>query len=151
MKRFCLLLVCLVLIGSIVATPVSAEAVSDQIIVSQQITYVSDDCYFIETISVPSVQSYSNTKTGTKKAVCVSSGTAIFSISVTGEFIFDGSTAEATSSVCSIAAHVEGVTLNSQRAYTSGASACAFGSVSYNGATLQKTVTLTCDKNGNLS
>lgn len=151
MKRFFALLICLVLISSIVATPASAASTTDQIIISQEINYVNDDCYFIETITIPSIQAYGNAKTGTKTAVCVSSGTAIFSISVTGNFTYDGSTASATSASSTISAHVEGVTLNSQRAYTSGASACAFGSVSYKGITLQKTVTLTCDKNGNLS
>ncbi len=151
MKRFFLFLVCLMLISSIVATPVSAESTMDQIVVSQEINYLTDDCYFIETITVPSIQAYSNTKTGTKTAVYVSSGTAIYSISVTGNFSYDGSTARATSASSTISAHVEGVTLNSQRAYTSGASACAIGSVIYKGVTLQKTVTLTCDKNGNLS
>ena len=107
--------------------------------------------YYIETIYVPSVQTYGNTKTGTKVAECISSGTTIYTVSVTGTFYYDGSTSEATSASAKIAAYVEGVTLNSKRAYTSGASACAFASVNYNGATLQKTVTLTCDKNGNLS
>lgn len=151
MKRFSIMLVCLFLVLSMMVTPVSASEVSDSIVLSQTIIQVSDDSYFIETISVPTIQLYGNTKKGTKTAAYVTSGTTIFSISVTGTFNYDGSSSEAISASGSITAYVDGVTLNSRSAYTSGASAIATGSVNYNGATLQKTVTLTCDKNGNLS
>ena len=150
MKRLLAILVCFVIMISI--SPVPANAIEDNdIIISQTVNYIGDDYYYIETITVPSVQPFVNSKTGTKSAVCVSSGTAIFTISVTGSFTFDGSTSTATSASGSISAHVEGVTLKSGNAYTSGSSAIATGSVVYRGITLQKTVTLTCDKNGNLS
>lgn len=154
MKRFVAILISALLISSILIFPVSAieiDTENEQIIISQTVEYTGHDSYFIETISVPSVQLYSNAKTGTKTAAYVTSGTTIFSVSVTGTFTYDGSTSDATSASCAVATYVESATINSRRAYTSGASACAFGSVSYNGATLQKTVTLTCDKNGNLS
>lgn len=150
MKRLFALLICLLLVTSVFIFPVSAETTND-IVISQKIDYVSDDLYYIETISVPSVQPYGYSKTGTKTAVCVSSGTAIFSISVTGTFNYDGSSSEATSASGSIATHVPNATITSRSAYTSGSSAIATGSVKYVGITLQKTVTLTCDKNGNLS
>lgn len=129
--------------------PFSQE--NKQLIVSQTIEDMGNGYYFVETIYVSSVHPYSNTKIGTKTSVCVNGDTTIFAISVTGTFTYDGSSSQATSASGSISAYVEGVTLNSRRAYTSGSSACAFGSVTYNGATLQKTVTLTCDKDGNLS
>ena len=153
MKRFFVLLISCLLFINTLALPAAAidDTSNDQLMVSQTIDYVGDGVYYIETIYVPSVQTYGNTKTGTKVAECISSGTTIYTVSVTGTFYYDGSTSEATSASAKIAAYVEGVTLNSKRAYTSGASACAFASVNYNGATLQKTVTLTCDKNGNLS
>ncbi len=152
MKKLFSILVCFLLVVTTVFLPVSAQAAeNEQIIISQTVEFISEDCYFVETIYVPSTQTYSNTKTGTKVAECISSGTSIFTISVTGTFTYNGTSAQATSASGSISALVSGVTLNSRRAYTSGASACAFGSVNYNGVTLQKTVTLTCDKNGNLS
>lgn len=152
MKRSFVLLLCVALIIFTFIIPVSAaENNADQIIISQDITHVTDDSYFLETISVPAVQPYGSAKTGTKSAVYVTSGTAIFTISVTGTFTYDGSSSVATSASGSISTHVANATINNRYAYTSGSSACAFGSVSYNGATLQKTVTLTCDKNGNLS
>lgn len=151
MKRFSIMLTCLFLVLGMMAVPASASEVSDSIVISQSITRVDDDSYYIETISIPAIQSYTNTKRGTKTAAYVLSGTTIFSISVTGTFNYDGVSSEAISASGSISAYVDGVTLNDRYAYTSGASAYAFGSVSYQGATLQKTVTLTCDKDGNLS
>lgn len=154
MKRLVALLICLLLISNTLSFSASAAELNnqtDQIIVSQTVKYVGDACFFIETICVPSVQLYSNTKTGTKTAAYVTSGTTIFSVSVTGTFTYDGTSSDATSASCAVATYVEEATINSRSAYTSGASACGFGSVSYNGATLQKTVTLTCDKDGKLS
>ncbi len=155
MKRFLCLLICFILSCSFVTFPAMAAERTKQedatIILSQSIDFISEDCYFIETIYIPIAQTYSSTKTGTKTATYVASGSPIFSISVTGQFSYDGSSAEATSAEGSISAHVDGLTVNSRSAYTSGASAIATGSVNYNGVTLKKTVTLTCDKNGNLS
>lgn len=152
MKRILAVLLCLLIVNSLIVFPVSATDVTEgQIIISQNVHYIGDDCYYIETISVPSVQPYTNSKRGTKSAVFVSSGTAIFTISVTGTFDYDGFSAVATSATGSIATHVPDATIGSRSAYTSGASAIATGSVVYYGITLQKTVTLTCDKDGNLS
>lgn len=153
MKRFLSLLFCVLICTSIVAMPVSAKDSSsdDQIIIEQTVQDVGNGFYYIETITVPNTQTYGSTRTGTKTARCVHSGTNIFAISVTGTFTYDGTTADATSASYSITTYVEDATVKSCNAYTSGASAIATGSVSYEGFTLQKTVTLTCDKNGNLS
>lgn len=159
MKKFFPMLISLLLLLSFFVFPASAVEPSeagitieqDQIVVSRTVEQLRDGCYFIETIYVPNAQLYSNTKTGTKTAECVYFGTTIFTISVTGVFTYDGTTSEATSASGKIAAYVEDVTLNSRDAYTSGASAIATCSVSYNGSTIQKMVTLTCNKNGVLS
>ena len=154
MKRIMSMLLCILLIGSCLALPVNAAEnsnVNEQIIVSQTIEYVGNDCYYIETISVPSFQPYGYTKTGTKTAAYVVAGTTIYSVSVTGTFYFDGSTSNATSASGSIATYVENAKIKSCDAHTSGNSAVATGSVVYLGFTLQKTVTLSCDKDGNLS
>lgn len=152
MKRIFSLLVCILVAASILVFPVSAAELpaDEQIIVSRTVQNMGDGFYCIETISVPAVQPYANTKTGTKTAQFVSSGTTVFALSVTGTFTY-GSTSEATSASYSITTYVENATVKDCSAHTSGASAVATGSVSYQGFTLQKTVTLTCDKNGNLS
>lgn len=155
MKRIMSMLLCILLISSCLTLPVNAAEnsnVNEQIIVSQTIEYVGNDCYYIETIYVPSVQPYdAYTKTGTKTAAYVVAGTTIYSVSVTGTFYFDGSTSNAMSASGSVATYVENATIKSCDAHTSGNSAVATGSVVYLGFTLQKTVTLSCDKDGNLS
>lgn len=153
MKRFLSLLICCLLIGNIFALSVAAVESEDeeQIIISQTVENMGNDCYYVETIYVPAIQPYANAKTGTKTAECIASGRTIYTISVTGTFTYDGYTSDATSAAVSISTHVASASILSRNAYTSGASAIATGSVSYLGLTLQKTVTLTCDKNGNLS
>lgn len=151
MKRFLSLILCILTLCSMMALPVAAAQSGDQIPIAETIIQIDSDCYYVERIYVPAVQPYSNTKTGTKTAEYVQAGTVIYAISVTGNFTYDGSTAKATSASGSITKYVSDLTINSRSAYTSGASAIATSSVSYKGTTLQKTVTLTCDKNGNLS
>ncbi len=153
MKRLISLLICIILISSTLILPSAALELSEteQVMISQTVENLGNGCYYIETIYIPSIQSYSSAKTGTKTAQYIASGTTIYTISVTGTFTYDGTTSDATSATCKIATYVDGATILSRNAYTSGASAIATGSVSYIGVTLQKTVTLTCDKNGNLS
>lgn len=153
MKRLLALLVCLILVTSTLVIPASATETfeNEQIIVSQTIEDLGNDSFFIETIYVPSAQPYGSQKTGTKTAQYVASGTTIYAISVTGTFTYDGTSSDATSAACKIVTYVANATISGRNAYTSGSSAIATGSVIYGGITLQKTVTLTCDKNGNLS
>lgn len=153
MKKIFTLVLCITLSISILVLPASATTIAEneQIVVSQTVEDLGNGDYYIETIYVPAIQTFGSSKTGTKTAQFVSSGTTIYAISVTGVFTYDGVSSEATSASGSIATYVENATIKSRSAYTSGASAIATGSVSYLGLTLQKTVTLTCDKNGNLS
>lgn len=161
-KRVSIIMLCFIILGNLVTTNTALacelpetstySTQSDEMIaISQTTEYINESTYFVETIYVPTVQPYSNSKYGTKTATCYSSGTAIFSVSVTGTFTYDGTSATATSATKTVVGHVSSATLKSSSSYTSGASAIASATVTYNGATLQKTVTLTCDKNGNLS
>lgn len=151
MKKAVVLCVCILLTVSFMTKSALADADSGMVMLSETITYVDESTYYIERIYVPEVCMYSNIRTGTKTAQGVRSGKVIFTLSVTGQFTYDGITAKATSASGGINVHVAGASLNSSNAYTSGASAIATVSVSYLGATLNKTVTLTCDANGNLS
>lgn len=152
MKRIIALLICFFILGSATAIPATAESPeSQQIVVKQTVEDLGNGLLYVETIYIPAVQTFSSAKTGTKVAQCINGSTTIYTISVTGTFTYDGTTSDATSSTCNMATYVESAKILDCYSYTSGPSACAFGSVSYNGATLQKTVTLTCDKDGNLS
>ena len=151
MKKAAIFLACILLTVSFMSKSASADVSSSMILFSETITYVDESTYYIERIYVPEVCLYSNVRAGTKTAQYVYNGSAIFTLSVTGQFTYDGITAKATSASGGINVHVAGASLNSSNAYTSGASAIASASISYLGATLYKTVTLTCDANGNLS
>lgn len=149
MKRLFALLICLLLVTSVFIFPVSAET-TDDIVISQKLIMSA----MIYTILKPSLSPAFNPmaiQRPAQKRLYVYLREPLFSISVTGTFNYDGSSSEATSASGSIATHVPNATITSRSAYTSGSSAIATGSVKYVGITLQKTVTLTCDKNGNLS
>lgn len=153
MKKAVVLCVCILLTVSFMTKSALADADSDSsmVMLSETVTCVDESTYYIERIYVPEVCLYSNIRTGTKTAQGVHSGKVVFTLSVTGQFTYDGISAKATSASGGINVQVAGASLNSSNAYTSGASAIATVSVSYLGSTLNKTVTLTCDANGNLS
>lgn len=151
MKRVVSFFLCMCLIVAILAVPVSANPNSGMILVSETVEYIDRDTYFVERIYIPEICSYSNGKTATKTAEGFYKGATVFFISLTGHFTYDGTSAVATSASVAVSASVSGASLNSKNAYTSGASAIGSCSVSYVGAMLNKTVTLTCDANGNLS
>lgn len=150
MKKVLALLVCVLLLGSTIAFPVAAQG-EEEIEISRTVEDLGDGCYYIETITVPSIQPYSNTKTGTKRATYVVSEVAIYSVSVTGTFTYDGSHAEATSADGSCVTYVPDAVIDDCHAYTMGAYACASGTVIYMGSTLTKTVKLLCSRDGSLS
>ncbi len=151
MKKLTVLLACLLLLVTVLIPPVAAEAEPGMVLVHESIEYIDADTYYIERIYVPEISTYANTKSGTKTSQCVSGGTTIFSVSVTGHFTYDGSTATATSATGSVSTYVAGATVTSRNAYVSGASAIASASVSYGGITLSRTVRLTCSATGTLS
>ena len=92
-------------------------------------------------------------KSGSKtKTYYSASNTAIFSVTVTGGFSYTyGVSASATSSVATVYIFDSSATFVSKNAYTSGATAYATGTVKYRGNSATLTVSLTCDKYGNLS
>lgn len=150
MKRTITLLICMVLLASVIALPAAAVS-EDQIVVSQTVEDLGNGCFYIETITVPSIQPYSNTKVGSKTAVYVVSGQSIYAVTVHGTFDYDGSSATATDASGTVTTYVEGVTIEDTNAYTNGASAYASATVKYQGVKLTKTVKLTCSRDGTLS
>lgn len=151
MKKAAIFLVCILLAISFMTIPVVADANSNMVLLSENVIYIDESTFCIERIYVPEICSYSNVRTGTKTVQYVYSGKSIFGLSVTGQFTYDGVSARATSASGAVDWYVPNASLSSSNAYTSGASAIATASVSYLGITLNKTVTLTCDANGNLS
>lgn len=151
MKRVVSLCLCMILLVTLPAVPASAHPNSGMILVDETVEYIDKDTYFVERIYIPGICAYSNGRTATKTVEGIYKGTTVFFISLTGHFTYDGISAVATSASVTVSAGVSGASLLSKSAYTSGASAIATASVSYLGITLNKTVTMTCDANGNLS
>ena len=151
MKRVVSLCLSVILLVTLLAVPASAHPNSGMILVNETVEYIDKDTYFVERIYIPGICAYSNGRTATKTVEGIYRGTTVFFISLTGHFTYDGISAVATSASVTVSASVSGASLLSKSAYTSGASAIGTCAISYLGATLNKTVTLTCDANGNLS
>ena len=142
MKKL-LLSVCLILgIISTVAIPAQAE-----------------EYYYEEAIEV--IESSMTRATSTKTAKKAgshknASGTVLWSVTVTGTFTYNGTTSSCTKSVVSTSVSNFNWKISSSSSSKSGnkATATATAKCFYDGSmisTTSKTVTLTCDKNGNLS
>ena len=151
MKKLAALFVCVFILAGALLPRTSAEDYPGMILIHESVEYVDEDTYFVERIYVPEVATHANTTSGTKSVKCVSGGTSIFLLTVTGQFTYDGSTAKATSAKGTISTYVPSATVTSRNAYTSGASAVASVSVSYSGATFSRIARLTCSADGVLS
>lgn len=93
-----------------------------------------------------------NTKTGSKTSTrYTESGTAIFTVQVTGTFCYTGASSWATSSSATVYTHLAGASTVSKSSSYSGATASATGTVKYLGINLTRTANLTCSKSGSLS
>ena len=123
MKRVVSLCLCVILLVTLLAVPASANPNSSMVLVSETVEYIDKETYFIERIYVPAVSSQSNEKAGTKTAQGIRNGTTVFSVSVTGYFTYDGTSAVATSASVAVRATASDASLLSKSAYTSGASA----------------------------
>jgi len=118
-----------------------------------------DDGSYIEIIidegNTSARTSITKKKTATYKG---SDGTALWSVTVTGTFNYNGTTSSCTSSSVETKSYVSNWKLSNKKASKSGATASASVTAKLyhsNGTTvlrtINKTVKLTCDKNGKLS
>ena len=150
-KLICFLLMIVMVISML---PISGFAVGtkDETV----ITYFEDGSYMIESIQNYQTRS-SGTKTGAKEKVYYGSdGNACWKVVVTGTFSYTGSSVACTSSNCSVTIYKSDWYTVSKSATKSGNTATASVTMGQKllGITIDKvstSVTLTCDKNGNLS
>ena len=111
----------------------------------------------IEEISVPSSRSTTYTKSGRKtNTYKSSSGTALWSVTVTGTFTYNGSSATCTKSTVSTASYSNNWKISSSSASKSGATAKATATAKkyLDGSyvtSISRSVSLTCSKSGTLS
>ena len=133
--------------------PVRAEAAQT---VDSQIEYLPDGGY-IETVITESVSRASGTKTGSKLQRRVDSdGNEEWAIRLQGTFSYNGTAAACTNAVCTVTVSADNWYVVSKSAGKSGATASAEVTMGRKvlGITVSKpeySLTLTCDKNGNLS
>lgn len=155
MKKFIILLLAITL-SFYCPLPASAATSTDTTIVE-----TFEDGSYIETIIeevvVPSTRSSTSTISGKKTSTYRnSSGTALWSISVTGTFTYNGSSASCTKSTVSTSSYSSNWKVSSSSASKSGATAKATATFKqykdgiYITSTTQS-VTLTCSKTGTLS
>lgn len=133
--------------------PVRAEAAQ---VIDTRIEYLPDGSY-IETVITESVSRASGTKTGSKAQRLVDSdGTELWNIRLQGTFSYNGTSATCTNAVCTVTVSADNWYVVSKSAGKSGATASAEVTMGkkFLGITISKpeySLTLTCDKNGNLS
>lgn len=155
MKKYFMLFLCFTLI---LWNPTSASAASST---SNIIVETFEDGSYIETvieeIETSSTYSTTSTKSGKKTSTYKnSSGDALWSVSVTGTFTYNGSSATCTKSTVSTASYNNNWKITASSSSKSGASAKAtataakYSSGIYIISTTQS-VTLTCSKSGTLS
>ena len=119
--------------------------------------YFDDGSYIVTTITEEPAVSFARaagTKTASKTATYKSSsGASLWSVTVTGTFSYNGSSAKCTSSSVSANSYSSLWKINSKSASKSGASASATATAKYYDSSTYKSlsVTLTCKANGVLS
>lgn len=119
--------------------------------------YLEDGSYYEITIIENTMTRASSTKKGTKRVKYVdNSNVTVWEVSVTGTFTYDGSSSTCTAASVAATSYTTNWKITSKSASKSGnkATAKATAKYYYDGSlvtTVNKSVTLTCDKNGNLS
>jgi len=112
----------------------------------------ADGGYFVIEIGTYETLARASTKSGYKTATYYTgSGKAVWAVRIDGDFIYNGTSSSATSASATVYTYEAKAEFVSKNAYTSGASAIGSATMKYGTANTYKTVTLTCDKNGNLS
>lgn len=139
---------------SLFAVSVSASDVnSGAMTVSTCRIDLPDGRYIIEEVTqAPEFARATSYTSGSKTSTrYTSDGHALFAVKVTGSFGYNGSTSWSTSASATVSIYDSGVSYVSKSASYSSNYATATGTVEYLSMTISRTVTLYCDKDGNLS
>jgi len=160
MKRIlCVLLATIILFGMLPSVAGASEA--PKATKYSSIEYLENGDYIVTELVIDSSDALSQAKEqetraikqGTKTANYYNSvGKKIWSVTVDGTFSYTyGVSATATGSTATVSIFVSGATFKNKNAYTTGNTAIASGTVAYNGMSTTKSVSVSCDKYGNLS
>lgn len=77
-------------------------------------------------------------------------GTAIWKLTVTGSFTYNGVSSSANSAEASVSIYNTKAKFVSKNAYINGATATGTATVTYNDSRTTRSASVSCDKNGNL-
>lgn len=149
MKKAISLLLCVVLVLSLISTSAFA-AQQEDILVKRTVEVFDNGDTLTTEVYECAIQSRS-TKTGYATGTYRNaSGTAIWDLTVTGTFTYNGSTSSATSSSASVRIYNSTAKFVSKNASTSGNTATGTATVTYNASRTTRSASVSCDKNGNL-
>lgn len=109
-----------------------------------------------DTITIELYECYGKlrtTKTGHKDYTYYNAtGSKMWSVTVNGTFTYtSGVSSKATSASATVNIYNNNVDFVSKNAYTSGSTATATATIKYNASNMTRSVSVSCDKNGNLS
>lgn len=151
MKRIISLAFTLLLTLTVFALP----AFASEIPLAKVESYVENcdgDGFFVIEVGTYETMTRSSTKSGYKTATYYSgSGNAVWAVRVDGNFYYNGTSSSASSASATVYTYNSKAQFVSKNAYVSGSSAIGNATMKYGTANTYKSVTLTCDKNGNLS
>lgn len=153
MKRQLTIFMAFVLCFTALLIPASAADATPKTVETVNRISLSDGGYIIEEIiESPVLSRASGTKSGEKISTrYTSDNKAVYAVKVTGTFQYTGTSAKATYSSATVYVYLDSASYVSKSASYSSNYASATGKVKYLGSTESRTVTLYCDKNGNLS
>lgn len=153
MKRLISLLTAIFLFVALPCTTLASD-IATSTSENSQITYLDDGSYYVTTITESLVRS---TKTGSRSTTYYSSSdVAQWKVTVKGTFSYDGTSATCTSASHTVTIYDDDWYTYSQNSYESSNKAIAEVTMKLKMLgivinTRDVTITLTCDKNGNLS
>lgn len=150
MKKIMAILLCLMMLFTLMSFPASALEPKD-VLVKHAVEILENGDTVVTEVYECAIQARSEKSGYVTSTYVNAAGTTIWKLTVTGTFTYNGASSRATSAEASV--YINNTTnakFGSKNAYTSGASAIGSATVTYNASHTTRSVTVSCDKNGNL-
>lgn len=149
MKKITAFILCCVFLCSLISVSAFATEPED-ILIKRNVEFLENGDYVVSEVHECAVQPRSG-KTGYASATYWNSnGAAVWKVTVTGSFTYNGTTSSATSATATVDIYNANAKFVSKNAYTSGKTATATGTVKYDLVQTTRSASVSCDKNGNL-
>lgn len=149
MKRIAFFLIACLVIFSLCSTSALATENND-VLVKRTVEVLDNGDSIVTEVYECAVQPRSG-KTGYASATYWNSlGAAVWKVTVTGTFTYNGTTSSATNATASVSIYNSNAKFVSKNAYTSGQKATATATVKYDTVQTTRSASVSCDKNGNL-